>query len=287
MDLANEHNDSVCRSISLFHVTLQDDGPLYPGPSSGSFLITHPLILHSNKISNAEAALQVRFDKYPEAHQKKKVCNNTILFMSLSRSLSPQVTTSSQNPISGTQKLRRVASKMLQKMKLPEGGKADIDLEELGSTGVQQAARFVTFTRPAAEAPQIVSNLKAMMTTRSIRPRRPARIYTEDSTAVPRSQADLNGPELRLQKSFQTSARSPTETGTPLRRNPQQVFVFEATSDRSASAVLDDVVVDYYVGYEPLDDDEDDEGSDVDWSLLDLPENVYGRLANESCHSLI
>ena len=57
--------------------------------------------------------------------------------------------------------------------------------------------------------------------------------------------------------------------------------MFEATSDRSASAVLDDVVD--YGGYEPL----DDEGSDVDWSLLDLPENVYGRLANESRHSLV
>lgn len=151
--------------------------------------------------------------------------------------------------------------------------KEDINLGELGSTGMQ-AASFVTFIRPT-EAPQIV-DLKAM--TRTIRPQ-PARIYTEDST-VPRSQADLNGPELRLQKSFQTP-RSPTESGTPLRRNPQQVFVFEATSDRSASAVLDDVVD--YGGYEPL----DDEGSDVDWSLLDLPENVYGRLANESRHSLV
>ena len=39
-------------------------------------------------------------------------------------------------------------------------------------------------------------------------------------------------------------------------------------------------------GYELVDEREEDWDSFC-WSLLDLPENVYGRLANESRHSLI
>lgn len=38
-----------------------------------------------------------------------------------------------------------------------------------------------------------------------------------------------------------------------------------------------------YEGYELL----HERGVDVDWSLLNLPEPVLRRLANESCHSLI
>ena len=38
-----------------------------------------------------------------------------------------------------------------------------------------------------------------------------------------------------------------------------------------------------HASYERLDDEE----SDVDWSLLDLPENILERLANDSRHSLI
>ena len=177
---------------------------------------------------------------------------------------------SSQKLNLGTQKLRRTASKILQKMKLSKS-KDDIDLRELDSADIQ-AARFVTFVRPSA-APQII-DLKAMRQT--IRPR----LYTHHSSE-PRSQAELTGPELRLQRSFD-NLRLPTETGTPLRRNPQQAFVFGATSDRSAAAVLDDVADED--GYELLDDDDD---YDVDWSMLELPENVYGRMANESQHSLI
>lgn len=179
---------------------------------------------------------------------------------------------SSQDSISGTQKLRRVASKILQKMKL-SAGKEDMDLEELGSTEIQ-AARFVTFTRPTM-APQII-DLKAMR--QNIRPQFP-RIDTHQPR-VQRPQADLNSHELNLQRSFE-DLRAPTKTGTPRRRNPEQVFVFEATSDRSASAVLNDITD--YAGYETI----GGEDSDLDWSLLDLSEKVYGRLANESRHSLI
>lgn len=53
--------------------------------------------------------------------------------------------------------------------------------------------------------------------------------------------------------------------------------MFEATSERPAVAALDDIA----------DFDDKDYNYDVDWSLLDLPENIYGRLANESRHSLI
>ena len=254
-------------------------------------------------ISNPTSIQKARKNKSPPQQYE--------LSMSLSTNLSPQVTAaSSPRTISAPpKKLRRVASKLFhQKIKLPiMGKKEDTNLAELGSTGIiiMQAASFVTFfIRPTTttEAPraQIVDDLKAttIMTRTIIRPPPPQpapRIYTEDyyyySTLPPpppRSQTDLlNGPELRLQKSFQTTPRrSPTttETGTPSRRNPQLVFVFEATSDRSAEAVLDDAAVDYAGSYERLDDDE---GSDVDWSLLDLPEKVYGGLANESRHGLV
>ena len=57
--------------------------------------------------------------------------------------------------------------------------------------------------------------------------------------------------------------------------------MFEATSDRPATAALDGLLD--HEGYDLL----DDKTSDLDWSLLDLPENIYGRLANESRHSLL
>ena len=149
-------------------------------------------------------------------------------------------TTSSQR---ATQKVRQVASKILQKMRLSKG-KGDTDLEEI-STAEVQVARFVTFERPS-EAPQII-DLKAMR--RSLPPQ-PSLIHAYRSSPS-RSQADINQPELRLR------------------------------SDRSAAASLDDIAD--YEGYEWLDDDD----SDLDWTLLDLPEKVYQRLANESRHSLI
>lgn len=140
--------------------------------------------------------------------------------------------------IFGTQKLRRGASKILQKLKLFKG--QDLNLEELGSAEAQ-VARFVTFVRPTG-APQII-DLKAMR--QSIRPQLTL-IHTD-------------------------------HTHKPWVQRPQA----EATSERSAAAALDDIAD--YEGYELLDDND----SDVDWSLLDLPENVYGKLANESRHSLI
>ena len=138
---------------------------------------------------------------------------------------------------------------------------------ELGFADIQ-VARFVTFTQPTA-APQII-DLKAMR--QNVRPQL-TRINTHQPR-LQRSQADLNSHELHLQRSFE-GLRAPTETGTPSRRDPQQAFVFET------QAALDDIAG--YLGYDML----DDKDSDLDWSLLDLPENVYRRLANESRHSLI
>lgn len=57
---------------------------------------------------------------------------------------------------------------------------------------------------------------------------------------------------------------------SPLLRDAQQVPVLDAEDE--------------FRDYEVLGGDGKE---DVDWSLLDLPEAVYRRLANESCHSLI
>ena len=242
----------------------------------GSFALQHPLISHSNYVFDAQLAPRRTLGKSRSSPEDllQKCCHHTLF--PPPPILSQQVIMSNQTAgtaISKTQRLRSVASKIFQKI-VPSKGKEDIDLEELSSTEIQ-VARFVAFIRPT-EAPQII-DLKAVR--RSIRPQLP-RIYTLHSSE-PRSQADLNSPELHLQKSFEDPRRSPTETGTPSRRNPQQVFVFEATSDRSGTAALDGLLD--YEGYDLL----DSETSDLDWSLLDLPENVYGRLANESRHSLL
>ena len=168
----------------------------------------------------------------------------------------------SQSIISGTQKLRQKAGKILQKMKLSKG-QDDTDLEPL----ICQEAKLMTFTRPT-EAPQII-DLKAMR--KNIRPQ-PLLIDTH----VPRSQSELNRPELHLQGSFDKT-RFPTETGTPLRRNPQQAFVYEM------KAALDDIA--NYEGYELLENENEDEVED--WTLLDLPEHILNRLTNDSSNSLI
>lgn len=170
-----------------------------------------------------------------------------------------------QSIVSGTQKLRQKAGKILQKMKLSKG-QDDTDLEPLIPTEGQDA-RFVTFTR-STEAPQII-DLKAMR--KNIHPQ-PLRIDTH----VARSQSELNRPELHLQGSFDKT-RSPTETGTPLRRNPQQAFVYEM------KAALDDIA--NYEGYELIENENEDEIQD--WTLLDLPEHILRRLANDSNNSLI
>ena len=71
--------------------------------------------------------------------------------------------------------------------------------------------------------------------------------------------------------------------GTPqLLGDAGQVPILGLTSRRSAAAATFDDVADYE-GYELL----DEQGVDVDWNLLDLPEPVLRRLANESRHSLI
>ena len=137
-----------------------------------------------------------------------------------------------------------------------------------------KVARPVIFVRPI-DAPRII-DLNA--TRPSIRPH--STCINTSSPMAPRSQADLKSPEPRLQKCF-GNPDPPIVTGTPLRRNSQQALNFGETSHRAAAAVSDDVVDD--TDYERR----DDEDSDVDWTLLDLPENVYGRLANESCHSLV
>ena len=193
--------------------------------------------------------------------------------MLFSKSSSYQAETQSHKSLLSTEKLRHVTGKILRKLKLSKRDDTT-DLDELASSEVQ-VATFVTCIRPT-DAPRII-DLKAMR--QSIRPQLP-RINTH----VPCSQAALQTSELRLQAFFENK-RSAAATGTPLRRNPQQAYIFEATSDRSSAAALDDVVD--YEGYELLDKDDDDEDRCLDWTLLDLPEKIYGRLANESRHSLI
>ena len=192
--------------------------------------------------------------------------------MVFSTSSSQQATNSSQKSMSGTQKLRHVGSKILKKMKL-SWGKDDRDREELTSTEIQ-VARFATFIRPS-EAPQIV-DLKAMR--RNIRPR-PTRTDTHHSSTS-RSPSRPHAPELCRDQSSQTPCL-PTKTDAPSRENSRQGFVLRTTAERSDAAVSDDVAD--YEGYELLDGTD----SDLDWTLLDLPEQVYQRLANESRHSLI
>lgn len=118
---------------------------------------------------------------------------------------------------------------------------------EESSSAEIQVARFVTFTRPT-DAPQII-----------------------DLKALKRNIPQRAVPTLRLQTTFKT-VRSSTEMGTSLLRDAQQVPVLDSSDD-----VADNEA------YELL----DDKDSDVDWALLDLPEAVYRRLANESHHSLI
>lgn len=110
-----------------------------------------------------------------------------------------------------------------------------------------KAARTVTFI-PPTETPRII-DLKSMR--RSIHPQ-PTRSNIHHSLV-----------------------------GTPMRKNSQQAYVSEETSRHPAAAILDDV--EDHEDYQRIHEEE----SDVDWSLLDLPENVYARLANESRHSLL
>ena len=194
--------------------------------------------------------------------------------MVFSTSSSQQTTKPSQKSISGTQKLRHVGSKILKKMKLSKS-KDDKDREELASTEIQ-VARFATLIRPS-EGPQIV-DLGAMR--RNIRPQS-TRTDTQRSS-MSRSPSHPHAPELCGDQSSQTPCL-PTKTDAPPRENRQQGgFVLRTTADRRSDAAISDDVADYD-GYELL----DGEDSDLDWSLLDLPEQVYQRLANESRHSLI
>ena len=143
------------------------------------------------------------------------------------------------------------------------------------STPELQSAKFVTLKRPT-EGPRII-DLRDMR--KSIRPQS-AHSFIRQSI-LPRSQADLNSPDLRPQSSYKTSQSSSSGMGTPRRTTLQQAFYLDATKGESAVALLDDVTT--YEGYEWLGEDD----YDIDWTLLDLPENVYGRLVNESRHSLI
>ena len=195
---------------------------------------------------------------------------NTI---SLSKLSSQQATSSNENSLSGTQKLRRVASKVWQKM-MPSKSKDSMTLSPL-STPEVQSAKSVKLKRPT-EGPRII-DLRDMR--QSIRTQ-PAHSLIRQSI-VSRSQTPLNSPEIRPQSSFETSQSSSSKTGTPPRTNLQQAFYLEANKGQSAVALLDDIT--NYEGYEWLGEDD----YDVDWTLLDLPENIYGRLANESRHSLI
>ncbi|KAM0801545.1 hypothetical protein BDR22DRAFT_906193 [Usnea florida] len=188
--------------------------------------------------------------------------------MSLSN-LSQQAASSNENSLSGTQKLRRVASKVWQKMK-PSKSKDSMTFGAFGTPELR-SAKFVTLKRPT-EGPRII-DLRDMR--KSIRTQ-PAHSFIRQSI-LSRSQVDLNSPEIRAQSSFETSQSSSSGTGTPPRTNLQQVIPL----GQPAVALLDDVT--NYEGYEWLGEDD----YDIDWTLLDLPEKTYGRLANESHHSLI
>ena len=188
--------------------------------------------------------------------------------------LSPrQTASSSENSLSGTQKLRRVASKVWQKMR-PSKSNDSRNFSAL-STPEVQSAKFVTLKRPT-EGPRII-DLRDMR--KSIRTQS-AHSFIRQST-LPRSQSDLNSPDLRPQSFYKTSQSSFSGTGTPPRTKFQHTFCLDPTEGQSAVALLDDVT--NYEGYEWLGEDD----YDIDWTLLDLPENIYGRLANESRHSLI
>ena len=189
--------------------------------------------------------------------------------MWFSTSSSQQATVSSSKSASGFQKLRQITKKILQKIKLPKIR----DYEDFEEPETQEA-RFVTFT-PPTEAPQII-DLKALK--RTLPPQ--VSPINVDRSNVSRSGAVLVRPELRLQTSFKASLSS-TEMSTPLLKDAQPVPISAATSDHSATASLDDIAD--YKCYQ-LDDEQD---NDMDWALLDLPENVLNRLVNESCYSLL
>lgn len=190
-------------------------------------------------------------------------------------------TISSRKSIPGTQKtLRRVASKILQKMKLIKRHnkeEEDVDVGQLGSSATQDA-RSVTLTQPT-EAPRIID--LAAATRPSPLPPPPPRASTHRSGA---SRPDTFGPslsELCRLKSLE-NPRSPAESGIPLRKNSAlAAFAPEASLDGETVALLDDAAD--VAGYDVM----IEEADAMEWGMLDLPENVYGRLANESCHSLI
>ena len=190
-----------------------------------------------------------------------------------------QATMPNRRSILGTHKLRQLTSKILQKLNLPTKTTKDDDTDlEVEEPQIKEA-RFVTFIRPTA-APQII-DLKALKR-RSLPQTTPLHVYR---SSVSRSNAQLISPTLlRHQRSLRAEHLSSAETGTsPLLGDAEPVPVSGLNCVRSAAAAatFDDVAD--YDGYELL----DEEGVDVDWNLLDLPEPVLRRLANESRHSLL
>ena len=189
-----------------------------------------------------------------------------------------QATMRNRRSIFGTHKLRQLTSKILQKLKpsTKTTKDDDTDLEEEEEPQMKEA-RFVTFIRPTV-APQII-DLKALKR-RSLPQITPIHVYR---SSVSRSKAQLVSPTLlRHQRSLRAERLSSTEMGTsPLLGDAEPVPVSGLSLHRSAAATFDDVAD--YDGYELL----DEEGVDVDWNLLDLPEPVLRRLANESRHSLL
>ena len=157
---------------------------------------------------------------------------------------------------------------------MPSKSKNPMTFGALGTPEVR-SAEFVTLKRPS-EGPRII-DLRDMR--KSIRTQSTHSFIRQ--SMLSRSQADLDSPEPRPQSSFKTSQSSSSGKGTSLRTTLQQAFYLDANKGQSAVALLDDVT--NYEGYEWLGEDD----YDIDWTLLDLPENIYGRLANESRHSLI
>ena len=152
---------------------------------------------------------------------------------------------------------------------------------------IKEEARFVPLIRPTA-APQII-DLKALKRS-SLPQTTPVHAYRSNVSRSTRA-AELVVPDLlrrptslRAERSSSPSSAS-REMRTPLLggEDPEPVPVSGGLTLRhSAVAVVDDMAD--YEGYELLEEEED---VDVDWDLLDLPEPVLRRLANESRHSLI
>ena len=270
--------------MSLYVGLRRDSVPLLRLPNNPPALDLHPSIHPSPRKIPPKFLQTTLFGRSNQPNSRKPFPQPPITVMLFFSTMSPSsqpTTTPNHRSIFGSQKLHQLTSKILQKLKLSTKTtqKNDDDTSDLEAEPEMKAARFVTFIRPTA-APQII-DLKALKR-KSLPQLTPIHVYRSN---VSRSKAELVSPNLlRHQRSLRAECSSSMERGAPLLLgDAEQVPVLGLTSRRSAAAAatFDDIAD--YDGYELL----DEQGVDVDWSLLDLPEPVLRRLANESCHSLI